>query len=493
MSVDKFEQKLREKFEGVSIPPSPELWGNIESRIPQKEKKGGIIWLWAGGISIAASLVVWLWLSNVNEQSPLQMEPGITQTEAIEPQAKENVQKLESVAANSANLGDNQSVNSTEKAESIQAQLEDKASYIEFASDPEPKDERSAPQNVQTPATPSTHTAEISNKVYAIKTLDHTLADWSLSDFYSENLNQGDIAALRFMQENWWEDFNEADLEEESVPRWAVNIQAGQDLIGDVNANFGTADADPLRAFVNEKTSNDGLLGTADFVQFARNPSPAFSQEGVDQATLISYPTQESRVKVVGEYKLEGNWSVRSGLGFGISNQGGLTQANVVYSSAASPGGDVDGEWTYNDGPSLQNIQLEVPLTLQYKIARPKGAIILGSGFSFNRNLNNLSQARYFRSSQELSASPRTVFSVSDQANNLFGQPGENASQSIGYRSWNNFVLLQAQYERPISPRMALFGGPSFKYMLNDIFVGSLASQQAPLRVGLTAGLRFGR
>ncbi|MFK7925182.1 MAG: hypothetical protein AB8H47_24710, partial [Bacteroidia bacterium] len=190
------------------------------------------------------------------------------------------------------------------------------------------------------------------------------------------------------------------------------------------------------------------------------------------------------------KYQLHKNWSLRSGLGLGFSNLGGLTQANVVYDIFASPNTPDQGEWSYNQGPSLQNIQLEVPLTLQYRIHRAKGAFVLGSGLSFNRNLNNLSQARYNSESFTARSDAQAVFLVSDQANAV---GLSDASQSLAYRSWNSFVLLQAQYERPISPRLALYGGPSFKYMLNDIFVGSLASQQAPFRLGLTAGVRFGR
>ncbi|MEM6347263.1 MAG: hypothetical protein AAF927_25460 [Bacteroidota bacterium] len=493
MSVDKFEQKLREKFEGVSIPPSPELWGNIESRIPQKDKKRGVIWLWAGGISIAASLAVWLWLSNVNLQTPLEIESGMSQVEESNNMSEEKLEQIESPNRVLEDFTDDLVSNSTTGVKPSETRSGTKPSFVERTSDRRVEDERSAAQNTQTSATPNKNLNQVPSKAYAIRAIDHSIADWRLADFYLEKLISGEIPSLSGLETNWWEELEELPLAEESVPRWAINIQAGQDLIGDVNPSLGKTEADPPQTFSNEFASNDDLLGLADHVQFARNPNPVFSQDGVDQATLISYPTQESRFKLVGEYNLEGNWSIRSGLGLGISNQGGLTQANVVYNSTASPGADFDGEWSYNDGPSLQNIQLEVPITLQYKIARPKGAIVLGSGFSFNRNLNNLSQARYFRANQDYSTSLRTVFSFSDQANTLFAQTGENNSQSIGYRSWNNFVLLQAQYERPISPRMALFGGPSFKYMLNDIFVGSLASQQAPFRVGLTAGLRFGR
>ncbi|MEL7535050.1 MAG: hypothetical protein AAFN10_27355, partial [Bacteroidota bacterium] len=446
MSVDKFEQKLREKFEGVSIPPSPELWGNIESRIPQKEKKRGVIWLWAGGISVAASLLIGLWLSNVNLQSPLESQAGMSQVEQANPQVQEDILQKQTIKPNPQSYTYNQSAQGAPKETELQTALGSSPTYTEPASDPRRGGERSAAQNDNIQFASNVNPNESAKQDFNIRALDHKIAYESLSEF---SFLQADPTQLYLDIEinNWWEEFEAIEAEEESVPRWAVNIQAGQDLVGDVNANFGIADTEPSEFFVNQKASNDGLLGTADFVQFARNPNPAFSQEGVDQATLISYPTQESRVKVVGEYKLEGNWSIRSGLGFGISNQGGLTQANVVYSNAATPGTDIDGEWSYNDGPSLQNIQLEVPVSLQYKITRPKGAIVLGTGFSFNRNLNNLSQARYASYSQDNSTSIRTVFSVSDQANALLGSPGENTSQSIGYRSWNNFVLLQAQYE----------------------------------------------
>lgn len=486
MSVDKFEQKLREKFQAVSIPPSPELWGNIESRIPQKEKKRGIIWFWAGGVSIAASLLVWLWLSNAVVQPTTGNDDNISKVEETNPPIQEDGSSLETIAPNNLSLTDNESATQSDEQNSAQ-QLISMPDFVERAAVRTPETERSAPQNEQPPVITNnlvTQNGGNTAKVFALKTIDRWMEEEPIIANPKDRWLGGWCEVLTFVNDNWWQELPEMD---ESVPRWAVNIQAGQDVIGDIDGFI--RNETPLEFFTS-KASNDALLGAADYVQFARNPNRALSLEGVDQATLVSYPTQESRVKIVGEYQLKENWSLRSGLGFGISNQGGLTQANVVYGSAVSPATPAEGEWSYDQGPSLQNIQLEVPLTLQYRINRAKGAFVLGSGFSFNRNLNNLSQARYNREGFVTDNSTRAVFSVSDQANALSANP---ASQSLAYRSWNSFVLLQAQYERPISPRLALFGGPSFKYMLNDVFVGSLASQQALFRLGLTVGVRFGR
>jgi len=499
MSVDKFEQKLREKFEAVSIPPSPELWGNIESRIPQKEKKRGIIWFWAGGVSIAASLLVWLWLSNAAIQTTLETETTISQVEEEAPQTEEAIIKYEANESSTPSLTDHKSSDQSEEQNDLNQQgLNLTPDWVERTAVRAPSVERSAAQNDPNPVIASTQTetthAENPSKIGEIRSLDHDMALLALGSV-PVALPLDSKLYLPTVEPIWWEEaVLSSSIGEENVPRWAVNLQAGQDLIGDISANFSNLDASPSEFLADQKASNDALLGTADYVQFARNPYQAFNQEGVDQATLVSYPTQESRIKIVGEYQLQGHWSLRTGLGLGISNQGALTQANVVYDGTISPTTTSEGEWTYTDGPSLQNLQLEVPFTLQYRINRSKGNLVFGSGFSFNHNLNYLSQARYNRDGFISNDATRTVFAVSDQAKALSAGGGDlAASQSLGYRSWNSFVLLQAQYERSISPRMALFAGPSFKYMLNDIFVGSLASKQAPFRIGLTAGLRFGR
>ncbi|MFK7922651.1 MAG: hypothetical protein AB8H47_11880, partial [Bacteroidia bacterium] len=439
MSVDKFEQKLREKFEAVSIPPSPELWGNIQSRIPQKEKKRGIIWFWAAGVSIAASLLVWLWLSNAAIQPQIEIDNTLSNTEDTNLPIQEEGSSLEAVAPNNLSLTDNEAaVPSNDK--NNRPQLSTTPDFVERAAVRTPDTERSAPQNEQT-AVITNNVVEQNGgntaKTYALKTIDR----WIDEEPIIANPNPKDgcldgwCVILTFQKDTWWDELPEED---ESVPRWAVNIQAGQDLIGDVNGPFKN---EPMLNLSTNKASNTAELSNADYVQYTRNPNIGLSENEVDQATLISYPTQESRVKIVGEYRLTGNWSLRSGLGFGLSNQGELTQANVVYNSIPSPTSVAEGAWSYDQGPSLQNIQLEVPLTLQYRINKAKGAFVLGSGFSFNRNLNNLSQARYNRDGFTASRDAQAVFSVSDQAN-VVGL--SDASQSLAYRSWNSFVLLQA-------------------------------------------------
>ncbi|MEL6652068.1 MAG: hypothetical protein AAFQ87_14805, partial [Bacteroidota bacterium] len=424
MSVDKFEQKLREKFESAIVPPSPELWGNIESRIAPKPKRRGAVWFWVAGGSIAAALIVWLLLSNVysGEHQSLLPENGISQTESpaatpgltpenpslTEPQAT----SVES--SNQAMAEQNPATNTT--TGQTNANPERRASL------PSERAQRSPKVQTQTylaqgePNVDLTKPAEVGteSKSWVIRPIESL--DWNItSSVWSSSLKYYSLLSSDFEvskrgpyllspQENWWEELPEES--EEDINRWAFQFQGGQDVTANIDAGILTEDMEPLGS-PGTLAGNDKSLGDADFVRLAFAPNQSFNAVGSDQATLVNYPNLESRFQLVTDYQIKGPWSLRTGLGVGISNRGNVTEGRIEYNSVGQSS-DYAGEWTYNEGPSLQNLQLEVPLTLQYRISGAKGALVLGGGLSINHNLNYLNIARYQRNQPLNSVSNRS-------------------------------------------------------------------------------------
>jgi hypothetical protein len=494
MSAENFEQKLRASLASVRMEPRSETWAAVESQLTAQRgrKRRGVIWLWTGGsIAVAACLLAWMWLSRPalstfepagvalaeerpapdQNQSPVEKPthvPGdmAAANEVVEGQAGADY------AASAQRFVEDQPVKGSVVQNQVEAQVEAQAQIqIQI------QEERWLTQEVPMEQSTVAETKPLGlQKGMPLVTLAGP-----------EDLERWNQTGVRHFTAPWWEILPAPDQEEER-PLFAFHVQAGQDATREAPTLGLTSDMEVVPDALSDFSGQDeGLNGDplqeADFVRFANAQTNT-----ENSATLVDYPSLESRFRLSAEYRITPKLGIVSGLGLSISNRGIINQGSFSFEETSISQMPV-GAWSYTDEFDYRNYQLEIPVELAWHFYQGKGDWVLAPGLSFNYNLNLLDSKQEERADDQFNG--RVLYATTNT--DILAAPTGSEGTALAYRQWNSFASLSLQYQRSIGPGLVLFGGPSFKYQVGDIFAGSLSEQQASMRLGALAGIKFGR
>lgn len=497
MSAERFERKLQERLASVTMEPRPELWQGVAARLgTERKRRKGIIWFWTGGaLAAAAAITGLLWMSQPGKEllvpSPTVSPITMDGPESLPDQPVMPVEKLEIFPGKRVGSSSVPAPSPIRKQAPLQANASPKIGTTPTTL---------APYQALAPVLPLTG-----------KQLDgpdpRSLSWASLAERNHEGLQQI-LAGMQATQERgttnsqiWWEtglpETQETDADKS--PRWAFAAQVGQDFAQEptpLRVGFRDLEVSPSSYYNTEVVLNETQLNQADFVQFSQEVGTA-SLESVSGATLVDYPSLESRFRLTGSYTLWRRLQLISGLGLSLSNKGTVNQGSINVEDGADfgyPLTDVS-VWNYAGELDYRNLQLEIPLELGWRFPRHKPNWMLFGGLSLNHNLNLLGsekiQVADFET-QDMSNS-RTLYS-SQNWNGLVIPSNDTGDGSVlAYRQWNSYGSLGLRYQYAVGSAMHLYAGPTVKYQLSDIFTGSLSRQQSAWRIGLVLGLNFGR
>ena len=87
MPSNNFEDKIRQKFDGAKVAPSPEVWAQLSGRLQEKKQKGLILPLfkWGSISTVTAAACLGIWLMNKSVDTQLPIETPMVSQESITP------------------------------------------------------------------------------------------------------------------------------------------------------------------------------------------------------------------------------------------------------------------------------------------------------------------------------------------------------------------------------------------------------------------------
>ncbi|TAE52097.1 MAG: hypothetical protein EAZ89_09050 [Bacteroidetes bacterium] len=444
---------MRERFENAHVPPAPELWTAIESRIgsDRKSRRFPLFWAWIGADLFAAALMFAV-LHSAPAEKPaadthMALHPAAPVEQPIVPNLPEktpqktdtHVRAAEFVSPAAPHMqiqlpeADVQQALPEADALEVSATLGSASSGpVEMRPEPLPLQ----PYAIAAELSPAAHATPFSDP-YRMRRLS-----WRV--YGGVYQRSGGSSERQAAADGFSSDLLAADYSK---------VEAGFDV--STNA-----------------PSND--------------------------LYAVRLPRKHVTLGFMGEYALSKRLSVMAGAGLSVSDKGYYVKGTLANGTANLPLVDdndsllrqylLSGSVALGPRQYFNDLHLEIPVMLRYEVLhRSRHSLSLTAGISFQQRLTLIRTASVDALSgpgaenQNLVAPPITLENLNTSGNTplLTLHPSHFRAQA---------ALL---YEYRLSRRVGIFVGPSLGYNLSTPYSGPAATGLNPMRIGIEAGVRL--
>ena len=469
MPSDNFEQSLRERLQGVEFPPQPEVWDGIKTRLqaPKWYQKKG----WIGGMAAALGFLLilagYFWLSPSPTGTEKLAKNGASQDSSAQESMPVLPDSMDGPSATSdQSSGFNEDPASTEKENlpkpplqsspaDINSNTVSPASSKNFALIPSPESQSGwvngkSPDSSSVPGTlegkgmnEMAHSAPSApSSQFLLKTID-------LPEFQGGFLSElGPVTAEQVTMER----LSGAALPAPS--KFSITFFARPEMIWYTSASI-SVEQEPVRDF----EVDDPLLEFPAATQNA--PSIVFYE--------VTYARTGISTGITAGYYLNPKLSLHTGMSLFVSGKHKLSPLYPLLGSDSSRVNSSLPEYT------MQNVQLEIPLTAQYIFASDRSSWVFTGGVSFNKSINDLD---FGPSSTDLEVRSPTAFTPFNQP--LLVQKSSHIHASLGFL-----------YRFHVNSDLNLYVGPTHNYSLSPVFTTSQGKSIFLNRLALQVGVEF--
>ena len=495
MPSELFEKKLREKLSQATIPPSPELWNNIEAQVAGNDKRRGFgFWLLLLALLLGSIGMLWgFWNYTSGNDQKQQLAVAEVQVESPAPAVTPIPEKI---PANENRL--------TEESENIPA----KGSTGKTGEHATSISANKSSSKTITSHSPKSTTATNSSvsedpRLYRSKTLDTDLKE-ELIHTVPQHANTAQPQAQSLSEPS-----------SVSLPK-EIEEDNGMELkithvnpLADAPEILRTPFSHPqnLQSLKKGKLKRWSFLGYADFHKGYRdiNLANSLAQEdlflapsGADATVGYQYdglnapgnlqvvlPEESISLGVLAEWKLNKRLSLQGGFEYGLFSIGSYN-LNIVDNSSALPAS------RFNSPLSSRNTQFRyhqmgIPLQLNYKIlARGRSSLDVYGGaavYAARAYSKSITQSANF---YDFTASRTTPES------NVSNSISSDVPGLIQYHPFHLTYHAGFNFSRHLSDRHSIFFGPQIKFQGSPVYKEQQREiNEIPYYVGFRLGFKF--
>ncbi len=462
MPSDNFEKSLRQRFQGVEVPPRPEVWDSIHLNLakPKWHQKRGFWTLIAIGLLMLSFSAFW-WI-NSSPTTPLtqeldsiaQLDPTKNFPQGISDDRKENNKSIRSL--------------DTENT------FEEKPSVLEGT-----EMDKIAPnggKDSQFSLKPSRQMALSSLKKSALElpTTSNSLEN-SPTPLGQANLSTTYLP-IPFLEPVDLEGYSHEMVLEGSTPLLGMDQLAGSPLPGPSKWAISFYVRPELPWYTSASISleqDPPRTAEVDFPPDVAVSEPEFGElvVGQDRPSLVFYEINYARsglsTGLTLGYYMNPQLSIHTGVGIFASGKHRLSPVSGTRPDSAN--------FSTNNSPtsdfSMQNFQLEVPILAQYTFASDRSSWLIQGGVSLNTSLNKLE------------------FNF-DNNESGFRSLGANPPPLI-QKSSHLHAELGIMYRFHLNSKLNLYLGPSQTYGLSPVYQTLQGKNIYLNRLSLRMGIEF--
>ena len=445
MPSDNFEKSLQRRFQSVEIPPRPEVWEGIQTKLaePRWYQKGK--WM----LSLAAIGLIFLCLSAYWWMSTPSDLPGPGGLESIaETEQKEPIPLIPS--------------DKTGRDKDLAGEKEPAQDAMLPSSEGE-KTLNSEPQNPLITVETDTPLRGLADKDEIGKSNEgsHLQLDSKGIEEFLENSALGTASGyipVAFMNPEMSHDFtSKMELTEAPISlkmdqltgspnpgpsKWAIGFYVRPELPWYTSASISLEQDPPRSTEIDDPTATPEMSDVDGMIANQDRPSLVFYE--------ITYARSALSAGFTLGYYLSPKLSIQTGLGVFSSGSHRLVPMN--------PGDDTD--TAYNRGNTFaasspsefsdRNLQLEIPILAQYTFASERNSWVIKGGISVNQNLRKIQGG-----------------SSNDESNPNFFTSTESI---LTQKSTNLHAELGILYRFHLNSKLNLYVGPTQTYGLSPVY-----------------------
>ncbi|MEM6804446.1 MAG: outer membrane beta-barrel protein, partial [Bacteroidota bacterium] len=491
MPSELFEKKLREKLSQAVIPPSPELWDQIEAKLPGDDKRRGLgFWLILLALlfgSIGLLLGFWNWQAQEELKSP------ISHITSLEPEEEKDTQEIPAMVLEQEDILDAKEIEKPLQAADLSKENLSEKQIL--------------PQNSKT-QTSSTYT----NSPYTTSQKLKSVLDINVSENLANSVPQHTNQAQNIELDKPAPPVIDSNNEQAGARALALKIQELSTLSPYPYLEEGLSNpqlaplplvtqrtkkwafsfyVDGHQAFRNLSFRNLNEDALASGVEDGlSNPDPYLYQGLNSPANLeVEIPERSISFGLQVERKLNRRLSLQAGLEYGMFSAG-FYDVSISPNSFSSPGPGTN-ERTANPLSQRKTQyayhQLGLPVQINYNFFnRGRSSLEVYGGASLymaQAYSKSILQSRNFYDFANIGPLG------ADVAINTVSQDVPGLLQ---YNRFHSTLQTGINYLYHFTDRYAIFVGPQLKYQLSPVYKEQLREiDEIPAYIGIRLGLRF--
>ncbi|MDW3647164.1 MAG: hypothetical protein R8P61_08880 [Bacteroidia bacterium] len=492
MPSELFEKKLREKLSQATIPPSPELWNNIEAQVAGNDKRGLGFWLLLLALLLGSIGMLWGFWNYSSVNSPKQQLAEV-QVESPAPVVKPLVETHSTIESSSIEKAENSTIVIPEPKSSQETKR------------PSPTSHPSNPSQTNPPKSTTATYSSVAKKpsVFRSKALDadlnekliHTVPQHAnTAQPESQGLSEpSSVSLYKEIEEDNGMDLKITHLDPlADVPEilkspfnYPMTLQSQRaskskrwSLLAYTDFHKGYRDLNLGNSLANEDL----------FLAPSNSDQPAgYQYEGLNAPgnLQVVIPEESISLGILAEWKLNKRLSLQGGVEYGLFSLG-TYNLNILDNSSSLPTS------RFNSPLSSRNTQYRyhqfgIPLQVNYRILdRGRSSLEVYGGAS-------VYAARAYSKSITQSANFYDFTASRGTTENAFSNTiSSDVPGLIQYHPFHLTYQAGFNFSRHLSDRHAIFFGPQIKFQGSPVYKEQQREiNEIPYYVGFRLGFKF--
>ena len=465
MPSDNFEKSLRQRFQGVEIPPRPEVWEGIQLNMasPKGNQRKWWLSLVALGFLLLSFSTYWLFTN-----SPKQELDPLIQSDSKNRLPSENIENEKLTDEGHTPPTDEKYAIKEPKSEWAEPQLV--KPLQNKGEKPFEKVEFSIEASTQKIHSSLEDSVNIPAQAHSFESIGNTLP------YNEEAYISSSFLPIPLMKPVEMEGFSHEMVLAGTPPTIGMDQLAGSPLPGPSKWAISFYVRPELPWYTSTSISieqDPPRTAEVDFPPDVAVSEPEFGElvAGQDRPSLVFYEINYARSGLsagltVGYY-MNPQLSIHTGLGIFASGKHRLSPVSGVRPDSSN--------FSTNNSPtsdfSMQNFQLEVPILAQYTFASDRSSWLIQGGVSLNTSLNKL----------------EFDFDNNESAFRSLGSPQTPLIQ----KSSHLHAELGIMYRFHLNSKLNLYLGPSQTYGLSPVYQTLQGKNIYLNRLSLRMGIEF--